>query len=63
MGKYARITAIITAGKVFATLILSFHKRLTPTQKINTEPTSERLSSAWADRIGPIKYPSKVNAL
>ena len=42
IGRYAARTANRTAGSMLATLSLFPQTRLTPTQKIRTEPTSDR---------------------
>ena len=53
-------TATASAGRRFATRIFLPQNRLTPTQKIRTDPTKERLSIAWSVIYGLIRTASRV---
>ncbi len=61
-GKYAAITASITDGSIFATRIVFPQTRFTPTQKINTEPISDKYAVARSVITGATSLASKVIA-
>lgn len=46
------MTAMTTAGSMFAGLNVLGQMRLTPTQKMSVEPTSERFASAASVMMG-----------
>ena len=57
---YAAITATISAGSIFATLTFLPQTRFTPTQKINTDPTSDRFDIADSVIIGATSFAKRV---